>query len=49
MNKNIKNQNGGFIQLIVFIIVLLIILKFTGFSISGLYNWFMSYFGSVLR
>ena len=47
MFKNIKNQSGGFLQLIIVIIVALLLMKFFGITISGLFNWFKSYFASV--
>lgn len=43
------NNKGGFLQIILIIIIALLIMKYFGITISGVYNWFMSFFGSVLR
>ncbi len=48
--KNMKNnQQGGFIELLVIIIIVLFIMRYFGFTISGLVNWFINMFRSVLR
>ncbi|MFA5841165.1 MAG: hypothetical protein WC847_02755 [Candidatus Paceibacterota bacterium] len=44
-----KNKQGGFIQIIIFIIVALLIMKYFGITISGVINWFTSFFSGVLR
>ena len=44
-----KNQQGGFIQIIIGIILLLLIMKYLGFTISGVWNWFTTFFAEVLR
>ena len=44
-----KNKNKGFLQIILVIIIALLIMKYFGITVSGIYNWFMSFFGSVLR
>ncbi|MFA5931843.1 MAG: hypothetical protein WC793_00480 [Candidatus Paceibacterota bacterium] len=44
-----KNNQSGFIQIIIFIIVALLIMKFLGITVSGVLNWFMSFFRGVLR
>ena len=42
-------EQGGFIQIIIAIIIVLIIMKFLGVTVSGVYNWFVSFFSDVLR
>lgn len=44
-----KNKQRGFIQIIIFIIVALLIMKFLGVTVSGVLNWFTSFFRGVLR
>jgi hypothetical protein len=46
-NNNIKNKRGGFLQIIIFIIVALLIMKFLGVTVSEVVDWFKSFFGSV--
>jgi uncharacterized protein involved in cysteine biosynthesis len=43
------NKMGGFLQIIILIIVALLLMKFLGITVSGVYNWFVSFFQSVLR
>jgi len=47
-NKN-QNEQGGFIELIVVIIVALLVMRYFGVTISGVIHWFTSFFASVLR
>jgi hypothetical protein len=49
MTEKIKNKEGGFIELIILIIIVLIIMKYSGITVSEVVNWFMSFFRSVLR
>jgi uncharacterized protein involved in cysteine biosynthesis len=49
MKKEFKNKEGGFLEIIIFIIIALLIFKFFGITISGVWNWFTSFFRSVLR
>lgn len=45
-----KNKNeGGFLQLIILIIIALLIMKYLGITVSGVIDWFISFFGSVLK
>ena len=44
-----KNKSGGFIELIVLIIIALLIMKYFGVTVSGVFEWFMSFFRSVFR
>ncbi|MEK7471344.1 MAG: hypothetical protein AAB623_01700 [Patescibacteria group bacterium] len=50
--KNFTCRGGkqsGFLQIIILIIVALLIMKYFGITISGVFNWFSSFFGSVLK
>jgi len=51
MENKTKNNNkeGGFLQIIIFIIIALLIMKYFGVTISGVINWFSAFFGSVLK
>jgi len=55
MKNRIKNparrsgKQNGFLQMIIIIIVALLIMKYFGITISGVFNWFSSFFRSVLR
>lgn len=44
-----KNKQGGFLQVIIIIIIALVIMKFLGITLSGVFNWFLAFFRSVLR
>ena len=43
------NQQGGFFKIIILIIIFLLIMKFSGITVSEVVNWFKSFFDSVLR
>lgn len=43
------NKEGGFLQLIVLIVIALLIMKYLGITVSGVIEWFMYLFRSVLR
>ena len=49
MENKIRNKKGGFIELIILIIVALLLMKYFGITISGAINWFVSLFRTVLR
>lgn len=57
MDNKIKNsqgglastKQGGFLQLIVFILVFLFLLKYFGISLSEVVYWFKTTFADVLR
>jgi uncharacterized protein involved in cysteine biosynthesis len=56
MKNEIKNKKsgpastqGGFIELIIIIIVVLLLMKYFGVTISGVFNWFASFFRNVFR
>jgi len=45
----LTSRQGGFIEIIIIIIVVLLLMKFFGITISGIFDWFTSFFRSVLR
>jgi hypothetical protein len=49
MQNNKIKKEGGFLQIIILIIIALLIMKYLGITVSGLVDWFVSFFGSVLR
>ncbi len=57
MKNKLKNNQqggpastqGGFLQIILFIIIALLIMKYFNITISGVINWFQAFFGNVLR
>lgn len=44
-----KSQKGGFLQIIIIIVVALLIMKYMGLTVSGAINWFTNFFASVLK
>lgn len=44
-----KSKNGGFLKLILFIIIALVLLKFFNITISEIFNWFKTFFADVLQ
>ncbi len=44
-----KNKQSGLIELIILIIIALLLMKYFGITISGVIDWFKSFFGTVLR
>lgn len=42
LNNQLKNQQGGFLQLIIFIIVAVFLMQYFGLTISGIVDWFKS-------
>ncbi|HEY4493981.1 MAG TPA: hypothetical protein VJB95_00910 [Candidatus Paceibacterota bacterium] len=44
-----NNKRGGFLRLIILILVALFILKFSGITISDVINWFKTTFNDVLQ
>ncbi|MFA6353849.1 MAG: hypothetical protein WCW93_02870 [Candidatus Paceibacterota bacterium] len=49
MKNKIKNKKGGFLEIIILVIIALLLMKYFGITISGLWHWFSSFFSSVLR
>jgi hypothetical protein len=43
------STQGGFIELIILIIIALLLMKYFNITISGVINWFETFFKSVLR
>jgi len=48
MINNIKNKQGGFLQLIIFIIIVLISMKYFHLTITDIINWVKALFNSVV-
>ncbi|MFA6256923.1 MAG: hypothetical protein WCT29_01285 [Candidatus Paceibacterota bacterium] len=44
-----NNKQGGFLELIVVILIALFLMKYFDITISEVVYWFKSFFGSVLR
>jgi len=44
-----KNKNGGFVELIIIILIALFIMKYTGVTVSDVIAWFQNTFSGVLR
>ena len=42
-------KQGGFLEIIIIIIIALLLMRYFGVTVSGVINWFMSFFHSVLR
>lgn len=49
MKNKPNNQQGGFLQIIIGIIIVLIIMKILGVTVSGVWNGFANFFSDVLR
>ena len=49
MTSKMQNKESGLIELIVLIIIALLLMKYFGITISGVVNWFESFFRNVLR
>ncbi|KKS50194.1 MAG: hypothetical protein UW01_C0001G0053 [Candidatus Nomurabacteria bacterium GW2011_GWA2_43_66] len=49
MINKMKNKEKGFLQIIIFIIIALLIMKFLGVTVSGVWNWFVSFFSGVFQ
>ncbi len=47
MINNHKNKQGGFLQLIIFIVVVIFLLNYFNITISGIINWFVTMFQNV--
>jgi hypothetical protein len=43
-----KNKQGGFLQIILFIIALVFIMWYFDLNVSGVINWFTTMFRNVL-
>ncbi|HEV7701827.1 MAG TPA: hypothetical protein VGO63_00045 [Candidatus Paceibacterota bacterium] len=56
MNTKIKNKEGGFVELIIVIIIALLLMKYFGITVSTVLgwlkmfvDWFTTYFHSILK
>ncbi len=47
MKKDMRQ--GGFLEIIIFILIVLLIMKYFDITLSEVIFWFKSFFGSVLR
>ncbi len=47
--KNINNKQGGFIQLILTIIVVVFLLSYFNITISDAWNWLVTMFNNVFN
>jgi hypothetical protein len=49
--KNNKKKTGGFgfIEIIILIVIALLLMKYFGITISGVVEWFKTFFANVLR
>ncbi len=47
MINNLKNEQGGFLKLIILIIVALFLMKYFKISLSDVFNWIKALFDSV--
>jgi len=46
--NNIKNKQGGFLKLIIFIIVVIFLMNYFHITISGIVNWFVTMFQNII-
>jgi hypothetical protein len=49
IDGSIKNKQGGFLKLIIFIIVVLFLMKYFNISLSDIVNWVKALFSSVFN
>ncbi len=47
MKENIKNKKGGFLRLIIFIIVAIFLMSYFNLTVDGVISWFMTMFNNV--
>ncbi|MFM7089005.1 MAG: hypothetical protein ACKOW9_05780 [Candidatus Paceibacterota bacterium] len=47
MKKNLKNQQGGFLELIVVIIIVMLVMRYYGLTFTGIWSWVENLFWSV--
>ena len=45
----VGNKQGGFLEIIVIIIIALLIMRYYGITITDAIHWFTSFFAGVLR
>lgn len=46
-NKKLKNNQGGFVYIIIVIVGALLLMRYMGVTFTGIYNWFRDLFLSV--
>ncbi len=47
MKTKLKNQQGGFIELIIVLILTFLLMKYYGITFTGVFNWVKDLFLSV--
>jgi hypothetical protein len=47
-NKNLKNKQGGFLQIVLAIVILLVIMKMSGLTFTSLIAWFKALLQSTI-
>lgn len=47
--NNIENKEGGFLRLIIFIIVAIFLMSYFHITLTSAYNWFATMFYNVLH
>ena len=48
MRNNIENKQGGFLQLIIFIIIVLVCMKYFHLTLTDIINWIKALFNSIV-
>ncbi len=43
-----KNQQGGFIETVVLIVIVLLVMKYYGVTLTGIYYWLKDLFLSII-
>ncbi|MFA6524009.1 MAG: hypothetical protein WC264_00850 [Candidatus Paceibacterota bacterium] len=43
-----KNKQGGFLKLIIFIIVVIFLMNYFHITITGIVNWFVTMFQNII-
>lgn len=49
MKNKINNKQSGFLKIIILIVIALLLMKYFNITISGVIDWFTSFFGNVLK
>lgn len=44
-----NNKDGGFIKLIILILLALLVVKYYGLNVSEIIGWIKSFFGGIFR
>jgi len=45
----VNKKEGGFVELIVIIVIALLLMKYFGITVSGAIDWFLGFFRDVLK